>query len=83
MLLPHQQFRHAQNMAGDVMDAFAAENRSRVAQAREQRRMAHERQQAAAQRKHERRVKQQDLDSLLERIGQAREEPHWTAAVYP
>ena len=74
MLLPPQQFRHAQNMAGDVMDAFAAENRSRVAQAREQQRMAQQRREAAANGKDERRLKQLELDALWERVRQARED---------
>lgn len=69
---PMQQFRHHQNMVGDVNDAVAAEMRSRVSQAKEQRRMQHEAAMAAEKRKHEERLKEMELDALLERISQAR-----------
>lgn len=52
---------HLGNMISQTMDALGQENRSRVAQEREMRRMEHEKE-----------MKRMELDALLARIQQAR-----------
>ena len=63
MLLPHQQFRHSQNLAGEVNDAIGQEMRSRVAQSREQARMQQQAAMAAEKMKHEKELKRMELDA--------------------
>ena len=62
MFMPNQQFRHHQNMAGDVNDAISGEMRSRVSQSREQRRMQQEQS-----------MKNMDIQALLVRLQHERE----------
>lgn len=72
MFLPHQQFRLHQNMVGEVNDAISQEMQSRVSQVREQRRMQQESAMAEARMKHEKELKQMELDALLGRVREAR-----------
>lgn len=56
------QAAHLGGMIGQVHDAFRRENESRVAQAREARRM-----------RHEQKMKRMELDAMLARVRQARD----------
>lgn len=60
------QNRALQGMAGDVMQAFQNENQSRVAQAREMRRMEHERELERMRQQTE----QQRTNALIQRLQQ-------------
>ena len=69
MLNPAQQARHLQGMANMTMGAFAQENRSRVSQAREARRQAHERELARIRNERD----SSEMEMLLARLAAEKE----------
>jgi hypothetical protein len=65
MFSPADQFGHLQGMANNVMSAIQNENDSRVAQAREMRRMQHEKEMAQMRMAAE----QSRVNDLISRLG--------------